>query len=149
MQRRLGIIYSASAVFIGALLSALVAPPALVIASGVAFLLSELADLAVYTPLARRGLVVDNVPIRDAGCDDPDEEVGGDVERLVLRNGALLTMDPALVAIESRFVIEVLPLVPHRPLPLLPEYVSGMFVYRGRLVPVVDLGMRLRIHPRA
>jgi uncharacterized PurR-regulated membrane protein YhhQ (DUF165 family) len=57
VQRRLGVVYSASAVVIGAILSALVAPPSLVLASGVAFLLSEFADLAVYTPLARRGLV--------------------------------------------------------------------------------------------
>jgi uncharacterized PurR-regulated membrane protein YhhQ (DUF165 family) len=40
-----------------AALSALVAPPALVVASAVAFLLSELADFAVYTPLAQRRLV--------------------------------------------------------------------------------------------
>jgi uncharacterized PurR-regulated membrane protein YhhQ (DUF165 family) len=57
VQRRLGVVYSASAVVIGAILSALVAPPALVLASGVAFLISEFADLAVYTPLARRRLV--------------------------------------------------------------------------------------------
>jgi uncharacterized PurR-regulated membrane protein YhhQ (DUF165 family) len=57
VQRRLGVIYSASAVVIGAILSALVAPPSLVLASGVAFLLSEFADLAIYTPLARRRLV--------------------------------------------------------------------------------------------
>jgi hypothetical protein len=57
VQRRLGVGYSAGAVVVGAILSALVAPPALVLASGVAFLLSEFADLAVYTPLARRGLV--------------------------------------------------------------------------------------------
>jgi len=73
VQRRLGVGYSAGAVILGALLSAWVAPPSLVIASGVAFLLSELADLAVYTPLARRrllaavvasslvGLVVDSI----------------------------------------------------------------------------------------
>ena len=41
----------------GAILSAAVAPVSLVLASGVAFLLSEFADLAVYTPLARRRLV--------------------------------------------------------------------------------------------
>jgi uncharacterized PurR-regulated membrane protein YhhQ (DUF165 family) len=57
VHRRLGVVYSASAVVIGALLSALVAPPSLVLASGIAFLLSEFADLAVYTPLARRRLV--------------------------------------------------------------------------------------------
>jgi uncharacterized PurR-regulated membrane protein YhhQ (DUF165 family) len=57
VQRRLGVGYSAAAAVVGAILSALVAPPSLVIASGAAFLLSESADLAVYTPLARRGLV--------------------------------------------------------------------------------------------
>ncbi len=57
VQRRLGVAYSALAVVIGAALSAWVAPPALALASGVAFLISEIADLAVYTPLARRRLV--------------------------------------------------------------------------------------------
>ena len=42
----------------GAALSALLAPPALVVASAAAFLLSEAVDLAVYTPLQRRGLVL-------------------------------------------------------------------------------------------
>jgi uncharacterized PurR-regulated membrane protein YhhQ (DUF165 family) len=41
----------------GSALSAIFAPPSLVIASTLAFLLSEIADLAVYTPLARRGLL--------------------------------------------------------------------------------------------
>ena len=40
-----------------AALSSHLAPPALVLASGAAFLLSELADFAVYTPLQRRRLV--------------------------------------------------------------------------------------------
>ena len=57
VQRRLGVGYSASAVVAGAMLSAVVAPPALALASGVAFLISEFADLAVYTPLARRRLI--------------------------------------------------------------------------------------------
>ncbi len=46
-------------------------------------------------------------------------------------------------AIESRRVIEVLPLVTGRPIPLMPDYVRGIFTYRGRLVPLVDLGRRL------
>jgi len=58
VQRRLGVTASSLAILAGAALSALLAPPALVIASAVAFLLSEFADLAVYTPLARRGLVL-------------------------------------------------------------------------------------------
>lgn len=57
VQRRLGLGVSALAVLAGAALSALLAPPSLVLASAVAFLLSEFADLAVYTPLARRRLV--------------------------------------------------------------------------------------------
>ena len=57
VQRRLGAAMSALAILIGAGISALVAPAALIFASAVAFLLSEFADLAVYTPLARRRLV--------------------------------------------------------------------------------------------
>jgi uncharacterized PurR-regulated membrane protein YhhQ (DUF165 family) len=57
VQRRLGVMYSAAAVIAGAVLSAIFAPPSLVLASGVAFLVSEFADLAVYTPLARRRLI--------------------------------------------------------------------------------------------
>jgi uncharacterized PurR-regulated membrane protein YhhQ (DUF165 family) len=57
VQRRLGVAFSALAILCGAALSALVAPPALILASAVAFLLSEFADLAVYTPLAQRRLV--------------------------------------------------------------------------------------------
>lgn len=58
VQRRLGVGWAAGAVLAGASLSALLAPPALVIASAVAFLMSEFADLAVYTPLQKRGLVL-------------------------------------------------------------------------------------------
>ena len=46
-----------AAIAVGTVISALLAPPALVIASAAAFLLSEAADLAIYTPLQRRGLV--------------------------------------------------------------------------------------------
>lgn len=58
VQRRLGIWWAVAAVFCGALLSGLVAPAALVIASATAFLISELADLAVYTPLQKRRLMM-------------------------------------------------------------------------------------------
>jgi uncharacterized PurR-regulated membrane protein YhhQ (DUF165 family) len=73
VQRRLGVAYAVAAILGGTLISAGLAPPSLVIASGLAFLLSEAADLAVYTPLARRrlltavvasslvGLVVDSI----------------------------------------------------------------------------------------
>lgn len=44
-------------VVIGALLSYLVADPFIALASGVAFLVAELADLAVYTPLRKRGYI--------------------------------------------------------------------------------------------
>jgi queuosine precursor transporter len=57
VQRRLGAALSALAILFGSGLSALLAPASLVIASATAFLLSEFADLAVYTPLARRRLV--------------------------------------------------------------------------------------------
>lgn len=73
VQRRLGALAGLAAIAAGSLISALLAPPAIVLASVAAFALSELADFAVYTPLQRRrfvtavvasgiaGLVVDSV----------------------------------------------------------------------------------------
>jgi uncharacterized PurR-regulated membrane protein YhhQ (DUF165 family) len=58
VQRRLGIAWGAGAILVGAGLSATFAAPALVVASAVAFLLSEFADLAIFTPLQQRGLVL-------------------------------------------------------------------------------------------
>jgi uncharacterized PurR-regulated membrane protein YhhQ (DUF165 family) len=73
VQRCLGLRFGLAAIACGTVLSAFVAPPSLVIASGAAFAVSELADCAVYTPLQRRrllaavvassmvGLVVDSI----------------------------------------------------------------------------------------
>ncbi|WP_404294995.1 VUT family protein (plasmid) [Microvirga sp. RSM25] len=58
VQRRLGRSWALAAIGLGAILSAVFAPPTLVLASTAAFLLSELADQAVYTPLQQRGLVL-------------------------------------------------------------------------------------------
>jgi uncharacterized PurR-regulated membrane protein YhhQ (DUF165 family) len=57
VQRRLGFWVAVAAILLGTGLSGMVAPISLVIASASAFLLSELADLAVYTPLARKRMV--------------------------------------------------------------------------------------------
>jgi queuosine precursor transporter len=73
VQRCLGLRAGLAAIALGTAASIVVAPPALVLASGVAFALSELADCAIYTPLQQRrlllaviasamaGLVVDSV----------------------------------------------------------------------------------------
>ena len=58
VQSRLGKLWALGAIVVGALLSALIAPQALVLASGAAFLVSELADFAVYTPLQKKRLVL-------------------------------------------------------------------------------------------
>lgn len=58
VQRRLGKRVVVGAILAGAALSGAVAPPQLVMASAAAFLLSEMADFAVYTPLEKRGLVL-------------------------------------------------------------------------------------------
>lgn len=58
VQRRYGPLVGLAAIGAGAVVSAFIAPPSLVIASTAAFALSELADFAVYTPLARRRFVL-------------------------------------------------------------------------------------------
>lgn len=58
IQRCLGAGWGLAAIIVGSALSAFLAPPALVAASALAFLLSEIADFAIYTPLQRRRLVL-------------------------------------------------------------------------------------------
>ena len=58
VQRRLGRGVGLAAIVAGAALSGAIAPPQLIFASTMAFLVSELADFAVYTPLQSRGLVL-------------------------------------------------------------------------------------------
>ena len=57
VHERLGLWWAVAAIAIGGLLSAFLAPPALVVASTAAFLLAEGADLIVYEPLRKRRLV--------------------------------------------------------------------------------------------
>lgn len=58
VHRLLGWEWALGAIFVGAAVAWTFAPPALVVASVTAFLLSELADFAVYAPLQRRRLVL-------------------------------------------------------------------------------------------
>ncbi len=58
VQRCLGIPAALTAIGLGTLMSVFIAPGPLVVASGTAFLLGELVDCAVYTPLQRRRLVL-------------------------------------------------------------------------------------------
>jgi len=51
-----GVRLASSAILIGAILSWFAAVPALAVASVAAFALAEFADLAVYTPIRRKGL---------------------------------------------------------------------------------------------
>jgi hypothetical protein len=67
VQRRLGVEFGIGAIIAGAALSAGLAPASLVLASATAFLLSEFADFAVYTPLAQRRLVAAVVASSVAG----------------------------------------------------------------------------------
>src|SRR5512137_329391 len=43
-------------------------------------------------------------------------------------------------ALEAGRVIEVIPRVPLRPQPGTPDFVAGLLNFRGRVVPVLDLG---------
>lgn len=58
VQRCLGPWPSLIAIAVGSALSAVLAPPALVLASAAAFFLSELVDFAIYSPLQRRRLLL-------------------------------------------------------------------------------------------
>lgn len=50
-------------------------------------------------------------------------------------------------ALKSKQVIEVTPLVELKKLPHVPNYVSGVFNYRGKIVPVLDLCQLIQGRP--
>ncbi|MBK1988793.1 purine-binding chemotaxis protein CheW [Sphaerospermopsis aphanizomenoides BCCUSP55] len=52
-----------------------------------------------------------------------------------------------LYAIESSCVVEVIPRVGLRKIHHVPEYVAGLFNYRGKIVPVIDLCSLIRGTP--
>ena len=57
VQDTIGRVATVALIVLGAALSAVLADGRIALASGVAFLVSEMADLAVYTPLRERGYV--------------------------------------------------------------------------------------------
>lgn len=57
VQRHQGVAWSLCCIGAGTVLSFFIAPAALAVASGAAFLVSELTDFAVYTPLARQRFI--------------------------------------------------------------------------------------------
>ncbi|MCJ8279706.1 MAG: chemotaxis protein CheW [Rivularia sp. ALOHA_DT_140] len=59
----------------------------------------------------------------------------------------LLAVDGKRYALESQKVVEVLPLVCLEMLPHSPEYIAGIFNYRGQIVPVIDLCQLMRDKP--
>ena len=59
----------------------------------------------------------------------------------------LLAVDDKRYALESQKVVEVLPLIVLETLPHTPEYIAGIFNYRGQIVPVIDLCQLMRDKP--
>ncbi|GHB93931.1 chemotaxis protein CheW [Cerasicoccus arenae] len=50
-------------------------------------------------------------------------------------------------AIDAECVEIVIPALPLRPVPGAPAFVGGRFEYRGRIIPVIDLGQLIFKHP--
>ncbi|WP_263260714.1 chemotaxis protein CheW [Pseudomonas sp. RIT-PI-S] len=51
----------------------------------------------------------------------------------------LFTLGEQRFALPARDIVEVLPLVPLKPIPHAPSWVGGVFAYRGQVVPVIDV----------
>lgn len=56
-------------------------------------------------------------------------------------------IDKNLYAIESSRVVEVIPRLTYRAVHHVPDYVAGVFNYRGNIVPVIDLCRLIRGTP--
>jgi queuosine precursor transporter len=104
VQRFLGAWFSVAAILVGAGLSSLVAPTSLVMASATAFIFSELSDLAVFTPLQRRGF---GLAVLAAGL------VGGVIDSAIFLSLAFhsIALMPGQVIGKAWAVLFALPLI--------------------------------------
>ncbi len=59
----------------------------------------------------------------------------------------IFSVDDNLYALDTAHVVEVIPRVNLRQLHQVPEYVAGLFNYRGAIVPVIDLCQLIQNHP--
>ncbi|WP_013320798.1 chemotaxis protein CheW [Gloeothece verrucosa] len=59
----------------------------------------------------------------------------------------LFYLGDQLYAIDSLRVVEVIPRVNVRKLYQAPDYVAGLFNYRGRVIPVIDLSLLIQGKP--
>lgn len=57
--------------------------------------------------------------------------------------GVIWSAAGLLMAIDSQEIVEVLPPVTCRPAPGIANWLRGLFVYRGSLIPLVDAGVLL------
>ncbi len=59
----------------------------------------------------------------------------------------LLSVDDNLYALDTSQVVEVIPRVILRKLHQVPDYIAGLFNYRGTIVPVIDLCQLIQNYP--
>jgi chemotaxis-related protein WspB len=57
------------------------------------------------------------------------------------------TADSKPYAVTVSRIVEVLPKIDLRPIPHAPEFLAGLLDYRGKIVPVIDLGLLLGSTP--
>ncbi len=53
----------------------------------------------------------------------------------------LFEVNGEVYALDCGSVLEVVPFIRLKQIPMAPEYVRGLFLYRGRVVPVIDLSL--------
>lgn len=65
----------------------------------------------------------------------------------MLKLGIISRSAGMLLAIDACSIVEVLPPVSCRPAPGVPEWIRGLFVHRGNLIPLVDTSLLLHTPP--
>ncbi|MBM0745596.1 chemotaxis protein CheW (plasmid) [Phormidium sp. CLA17] len=59
----------------------------------------------------------------------------------------LFCLENERYALESKQIVEIVPLVEIKKLPHAPDYISGVFNYRGQIVPILDLCQLIQGRP--
>ncbi len=80
--------------------------------------------------------LTENTPV-----DDLDGEF--DVEDTSIRSFLTFMSNGLTYGVDNSYVVEIVNDYSLRPLPMVPDYIRGIFNLRGEVIPVIDLRMRL------
>ena len=77
-----------------------------------------------------------------------DEGVVKEITGPESRKYLIFIIDNLKIGIDAEYVVEILNSYPATYLPMMPDYIEGIFNMRGQIIPIMDIRQRLGKYPK-